>query len=65
MDIVDQAISGSAGAATDVVKTTVKIAETAVKKAWSILDAASQKQSPSEYLSPKAIQSIQGKTAQG
>ena len=36
--------------------------EAGIKKAWSILEAATEKQSPSEYLSPKAIYSMQGKT---
>lgn len=65
MDVLDTAISDSISVATDVVKTTVKVAEAAVKKAWSIIDAASQKHTPSEYLSPQAIQSMQGKTKQG
>lgn len=58
MDVLDTAVS----AVTDVTKTTLKIAETIAKKAWSIIDAASQKKAPSEYLSPQAIQSMQGKT---
>ena len=32
-----------------------------VKKAWSIMEAASEKQMPSHYLSDRAIRSIQGK----
>ena len=32
-----------------------------VKKAWSVLDAASEKKKPSEYLGSEAIRSIQGK----
>ncbi|MCL4266962.1 MAG: hypothetical protein KJ069_27530 [Anaerolineae bacterium] len=47
--------------ATGVTKTAVKESLNLVKKAWSIMDAASEKQPPSDYLSPKAIQSIQGK----
>ena len=42
------------------VDTTTKLAETAIKKAWSILDAASEKKPPSEYLSQNAIKAIQG-----
>ena len=42
-------------------KTAVKESMNLVKKAWSIMDAASEKAQPGEYLSPKAIQSIQGK----
>jgi hypothetical protein len=32
-----------------------------VKKAWSIMDAAAEKLQPKEYLSQRAIESIQGK----
>lgn len=32
-----------------------------VKKVWSIMDAASEKKTPQEYLSSEAIKSIQGK----
>ncbi|MBK8904570.1 MAG: hypothetical protein IPM53_25550 [Anaerolineaceae bacterium] len=42
-------------------KTAVKESAHVVKKAWSIMDAASEKTHPGDYLSPKAIQSIQGK----
>lgn len=45
---------------TDAALKTAKIVETSLKKAWSILDAASEKKSPSEYLSKSAVQSIQG-----
>ena len=31
------------------------------KKAWSIMDAAANKNKPSDYLSPQAIQAMQGK----
>lgn len=41
-------------------KTAVRETEKLVKKAWSIMDAASEKQQPGECLSSKAIQSIQG-----
>lgn len=34
--------------------------ETLVRKAWSIMDAASEKQMPSEYLTERAVRSIQG-----
>jgi hypothetical protein len=39
----------------------MKVADTAIKKAWSIMDAATEKQSPSEYLGQQAVKSIQGK----
>ena len=51
-------------ATTDVVRTGTKIAEAGIKKAWSILDAASEKKPPSEVLSQKAVRAIQGQ-AQG
>jgi hypothetical protein len=35
--------------------------ETLVKKAWSIMDAASEKKRPSEYLGDRARRSIQGR----
>lgn len=45
---------------TDVVKTTTKLAETGLKKAWSMMDAAIEKQAASEILSSKGLQAIQG-----
>lgn len=45
---------------TDATTTTARVVETALKKAWSILDAASEKKAPSEYLSQNAISAIQG-----
>jgi hypothetical protein len=35
--------------------------ESLVKKAWSIMDAAAEKKTPSQYLSDQAVRSIQGK----
>ena len=49
-------------ATTKTVQTIERGAEALVKKAWSILDAASEKKKPSEYLRPEAIRSIQGET---
>ena len=49
----------------DTVRTTLKVAETAVKKAWTLMDAATQKERPSEALSPRAIQAIQGGAGSG
>lgn len=43
-----------------VVTETTKLAETALKKAWSLMDAATEKKSPSEYLSQTAIKAVQG-----
>ena len=42
-------------------KGVVRAGEQLVKKLWSIMDAASEKKLPSDYLSTQAIQSIQGK----
>lgn len=42
-------------------KTAVKEGAYLVKKAWSIMEAATEKSRPGEYLSTRAIQSIQGK----
>jgi hypothetical protein len=47
-------------AVTDAVITTTKVAEAAVKKAWSLMDAAAQKEQPSDYLSDNAVKAIQG-----
>jgi phage/plasmid primase-like uncharacterized protein len=43
-----------------VITETAKLAEAALKKAWSIMDAAAEKKSPSEYLSQTAIKAMQG-----
>lgn len=44
----------------DVVSRTVNLVDSTMKKIWSILDAATEKESPSKYLSPRGISSIQG-----
>ena len=46
--------------ATDAIRAGTKIVEGTLKKAWSILDAASEKKQPSEVLNPKAVKAIQG-----
>lgn len=50
----------------DVTKKTADAArrglETFVKKAWSIMDAVSEKRRPSEYLREQAVRSIRGDT---
>lgn len=48
-------------AVADGAKETARTAEKLVKKLWSIMDAASEKKAPSDYLSAQTIQSIQGK----
>ena len=35
--------------------------ESFIKKAWSIMDAASEKNSPTQYLTEQGVRSIQGK----
>lgn len=35
--------------------------ERMLKKAWSVMDAAAEKQTPSQYLSDAGIKAIQGK----
>lgn len=47
-------------ATTDAVRTGTKIVESTIKKAWSVLDAASEKKPPSEVLSQKAVRAVQG-----
>jgi hypothetical protein len=37
-----------------------RLVDQSVRKAWSILDAAAEKQRPSEVLSQQAIRAIQG-----
>jgi hypothetical protein len=45
----------------DATRTTVKVADALIKKAWSVLEAASEKKEPKEYLTSQAIRNIQGK----
>lgn len=49
---------------TDGTKVAVKQTEGLIKKLWSIMDAASEKKPPSDYLSSTAVRSIQGKHPQ-
>ncbi|HNZ02193.1 MAG TPA: hypothetical protein PKJ34_13335 [Anaerolineaceae bacterium] len=44
----------------DVAAKGIRLLDSAVKKAWSIMDAASEKQRPSDILGQKTIRSIQG-----
>ena len=46
--------------ASDAAGSSLKMAETTVKKTWSILDAAIEKKPPSEYLSQSGIKAMQG-----
>ena len=42
-------------------RATEKGAEGLVKKAWSVMDAASEKKTPSQFLGDHAVRSIQGR----
>ena len=53
-------IETAAKVTTDIVEKTAKVADTAIKKAWSIMEAATEKKNPSEYLGQQAVRSIQG-----
>jgi hypothetical protein len=53
-------LEGATKVVLDTTNTITKITETSLKKAWSILDAASEKKPPSEMLSKKAIRAVQG-----
>lgn len=46
----------------DATRAGVKFVETMAKKAWSVIDAAAEKKSPNEVISPQAVKSIQGFT---
>lgn len=47
---------------TDITRRVVKTAETLARKAWTVLDAASEKEAPGEVLSDEAMRAIQGRT---
>ena len=44
----------------DTVQESVRIVETTLRKVWSVMDAAHEKPSPSQYLKPDAVRAIQG-----
>jgi hypothetical protein len=54
------ALETAVNATKDVINKTTKVADTAIKKAWSIMEAATEKRPPSEYLGQPAVKSIQG-----
>ena len=56
MSVVSTVVKGTA----DVARKGVGVVESLVRKAWSVLDAASEKKVPSENLSKGAIRAIQG-----
>lgn len=45
----------------DVAAKGVNVLDTTIKKVWSILEAASEKEPPSKTLYPQAIKAMQGK----
>lgn len=47
-------------AAQDGARDAARVADAALRKAWSIMDAAHEKPAPSQYLKPDAIRAVQG-----
>jgi hypothetical protein len=47
-------------AVTDAALSAAKLTEVSLRKAWSLMDAARENARPSEVLSPRAVQAIQG-----
>lgn len=45
----------------EMVRPVKEVLKVFVKEVWSIMEAASEKKTPSQYLSERAIRSIQGK----
>lgn len=45
---------------TEAINTTIKMTEQLIKKVWSVLEAAAEKEKASEYLSEKGIKAMQG-----
>lgn len=43
----------------------IQAVDSVMRKAWSVLDAATPKETPAQALSPQAIASIQGVTKPG
>ena len=46
--------------ASDTARGVTRAVSDTVKRVWSVLDAASEKPAPSQYLSPKTVRAIQG-----
>lgn len=44
----------------DVTRTGARFVEAMAKKAWSVIDAASEKKSPNEVMSQRGVKSVQG-----
>lgn len=45
----------------DVARDGVRVVDSTLRKAWSIMDAAHDKPAPSQYLKPDAVKAIQGR----
>jgi len=58
---LEKAVADTTNAAVDVTKTGLKVVEGALKKTWSMMEAASEKRGPSEYLSQQGMSAMQGK----
>lgn len=58
---LENAMADTLNTAVEVTKLTTKLAETAVKKAWNLAEAATEKKAPGEYLSKQALNAVQGK----
>jgi hypothetical protein len=50
---------------TDAVIKTARASETAIRKAWSLMEAAAEKKQPSQVMSRETIRHIQGKKPGG
>lgn len=60
-DMLEKAAAETVKTAADVVSAGSNLVETVIKKAWTLTETALKKDSPAEYLSPKAVRAIQGK----
>jgi len=49
----------------DAVIKTARAADTAMRRAWSLMEAATEKQRPSEVMSREAIRRMQGRDRRG
>lgn len=48
-------------AAQDAARDAIRVADSVLRKVWSIMDAVYEKPAPSQYLKPDAVRAIQGK----
>lgn len=59
--MIEKTVAQVEKSAAEAVDKTKRIIERDIRQVWSILDAASEKQTPSDYLSRKAISAIHGR----